>query len=186
MANLTFSKKGKPMGRSKAVKEGQKRRWTPEEDNYLRIALEEGKDASTVAARLGRSRFSVTCRKSELGIEGRFARARKSSAPAPKTAPKASPARPKKTVATLSGPDGLQLMVLETNVPLPSKATKNDEAREKIRGLLKEMKVGNSFVVPRKLVHVATYVASREFEDYKLRTSATSPEKQFYRIFRLA
>lgn len=169
---LTFSKKGRPMGPNRNPKEGEKRQWTREEDDYLRIAINDGIALETVCARLGRTHYSVVCRKSKLGIEGRF----------PKTA------KTRKTQgSSVKQPelfDQVQVMVLETGVELPSR--RNEEHRQKVRSLFERMKAGQSFVVPKNLLHVATYIANREFESYKIRTSATSAEKAFYRVFRIA
>jgi hypothetical protein len=77
-------------------------------------------------------------------------------------------------------------MVLETGVPLPSRGNRNEEARSQMRSLFNQMKVGQSFVVPRKLVHVGVYLINKEFDGYKIKTSATSTDKKFFRIFRVA
>jgi len=59
MANLTFSKNGVPMGRNKSTAENNSSRWTAQEDNYLKMALEEGLPSVEVAAKLGRSIASL-------------------------------------------------------------------------------------------------------------------------------
>lgn len=182
---LTFSKKGKPLGPNRNPKEGEKRQWSRAEDNYLRMAVRDGISLETVCARLGRTRYSVVCRKSKLGIEGRFSKIRKTQGS--KVAverqlglfDQVKAAKPEKT--------GVQVMVLESGFEVPNRGRKqNEEARQKMRGLFEQMKTGQSFVVPKNLLYVATHVANREFSSYKIRTSATSPEKAFYRIFRTA
>jgi hypothetical protein len=76
---------------------------------------------------------------------------------------------------------------MESNVPIPSRgAGANEEARVKMRELFSKMNVGQSFVVPRKMVHVAKYITDKEFPAFKIKTSATSADKKFHRIFRVA
>lgn len=175
MANLTFSEKGVPMGRNKSKAANKNKQWSPAEDNYIRMAVEAGTPSSVVAAKLGRSIASVQNRKWSLGIEGRFGYSLR-GAQKKETAAKA-------TVPTVSG---MKIMVLETGVPIPSRGNRNEEARNEMRSLFTQMKKGQSFVVPRKLVHVGVYLINKEFEGYKIKTSATSPEKKFFRIFRIA
>ena len=70
---VTFSKNGKPMGRSKSTPERNNKQWSADEDNYLRIAVKEGLSTSVVSSRLGRTPASIQTRKWILGIEGRLA-----------------------------------------------------------------------------------------------------------------
>lgn len=183
MANVTFSKNGVPMGRSKSSAENNSSRWTPQEDNYLKIALEEKLPSSEVAARLGRSISSVTTRKWVLGLDGRFGRSPKGSTRNfVNRRPKTNPINLEYDV-----PEGIKLFKIESGVPLPSSRNgRNNEARQQLRNLFEKIQTGQSFVVPKKMVHVANYIVNKEFQAYKIRTSATSPEKKFYRIYRVA
>jgi hypothetical protein len=76
-------------------------------------------------------------------------------------------------------------MELESGIPLPTKNSRNEEARNKMRSLFNQMRQGQSFVVPKNLLHVAAHLAKKEFGSYKTRSSATAPDKKFYRIFRV-
>jgi len=175
MANLTFSDKGVPMGRNKSKAANKHKQWSAAEDNYIRMAVEAGTPSSVVASKLGRSIASVQNRKWSLGIEGRFGNSPRGSR--------------KREVVAKAAPQvvgGMKIMVLETGVPVPSRGNRNEEARGQMRSLFSQMKPGQSFVVPRKLVHVGVYLINKEFEGYKIKTSATSPEKKFFRIFRIA
>lgn len=179
MANLTFSKKGVPMGRNKSQADNKNSQWSAEEDNYIRMAIESRIPASTVASKLGRTEHSVKNRKWILGIEGRFPSTKRV---ANKSAMTLMPKKP-----SSNPPKGIELFSMETNVPIPSRgAGANEESRNKIRNLFSQMNVGQSFVVPRKLVHVAKYITDKEFPSFKIKTSATSADKQFHRIFRVA
>jgi hypothetical protein len=177
MANLTFSEKGVPMGRNKSKAANKNKQWSAAEDNYIRMAVEAGTPSSVVASKLGRSIASVQNRKWNLGIEGRFGNSPRGSRKKTEN---------KSTKTTQQTPNGLKVLVLETGVPLPSRGNRNEEARTQMRGLFNQMKVGQSFVVPRKLVHVGVYLINKEFEGYKIRTSATAADKKFFRIFRVA
>jgi hypothetical protein len=177
MANLTFSEKGVPMGRNKSKAANKNKQWSPAEDNYIRMAVEAGTPSSVVASKLGRSIAAVQGRKWSLGIEGRFGNSPRGTRKGTKTAAPAPVAQ-----AT----NGLRTMVLESGVPLPSRGNRNEEARSQMRSLFGQMKVGQSFVVPRKLVHVGVYLINKEFEGYKIKTSATAADKKFFRIFRVA
>jgi hypothetical protein len=76
---------------------------------------------------------------------------------------------------------------LETGIPVPSKGGRtSSEERNQAREVLSKMYPGQSFVVPRRLVHVVRHLANMEFESYKIKASAIAADKKFFRIFRLA
>jgi len=177
MANLTFSKNGVPMGRNKSTDENNHSRWTADEDNYIRTACAQNVTARVIAAKLGRSAASVHSRKWTLGIKNDTSVRRKNL-----------PRSPKVTYNTteFKAPKGLELFKIESGVPLPTRNGRNEEARNQIRKIFREINVGQSFVVPKNMVHVASYIANKEFESYKIRSSATSADKKFYRIYRVA
>lgn len=175
MANVTFSKNGVPMGRNKSTDENNHSRWTADEDNYIRTACAQNVTARVIAAKLGRSAASVHSRKWTLGIKNDTSVRRKNLPKTPKT----------NYTSEYKAPKGLELFKLESGVPVPSRGGRNEKDRQQIRSILERMQVGQSFVVPKGMVHVATYIANKEFQAYKLRTSATDSDKKFYRIFRL-
>lgn len=173
----TFSKNGKPMGRPKSTMERKNKHWTPEEDNYIRIAVQEGLSTAAVSARLGRTVASIQGRKWYLGIEGRLASSKG------KKGTKVN----RNSVANNQIPTlqfGSGILELESGIPMPTKNSRNEDARNKMRSLFGQMKPGQSFVVPKNLLHVATHLAKKEYQEYKLRSTATSSDKKFYRIFR--
>jgi hypothetical protein len=182
MANLTFSKNGVPMGRNKSTAENNSSRWTAQEDNYLKMSLEEGLPSVEVAAKLGRSIASLQTRKWTLKLEGRFARSPKGSTRNFKSTGRTR----SKATGTVTAPKGIQLFKIETGVPLPARNGRNEEARNQMREIFNQIKVGQSFVVPKNMVYVAQYIVNKEFQAYKLRTSATSADKKFFRIYRVA
>jgi hypothetical protein len=173
-----FSKNGKPLGRVSA-NANKNKAWTAEEDNYLTLALSENKTLAQVASRLGRTKNAITFRKHILGLEGRFGNSGRGRKP--------NQRKPYSPVTESITNDGLGIMVLESGIPVPTRGSKVHEAeREKLRDLFRAMHVGMSFVVPRNLVHVAKHIVDKEFEAYRIKTSATSAEKKFFRIFRVA
>jgi hypothetical protein len=180
MANLTFSKKGVPLGRNKSKAENNSARWSQKEDAYIRIAVEKGLSAAEVGAKLGRSIASVLNRKSTLGIEGRFT-------PSPRGSKRTATQRKKRntSVETSGTASGIQILKIETGIPIPTKG-RNEGQRKEIRDLLGKIETGQSFVVPKNLVHVVRYLAKTEFEAYRMRSSPTSTDKQFYRLHRVA
>lgn len=172
-----FSKNGKPLGRVSANANKHKA-WTAEEDNYLALAISENKSLGEVAARLGRTKHGVSFRKHKLGLDGKFTKSKRGRKPGVK---KSSPVEPSIT------PSGMGIMILERGIPIPTRGSKaNESERIKLRELLSQMDAGMSFVVPRNLVHVAKHIATKEFEAYHIKTSATSADKKFFRIFRVA
>jgi hypothetical protein len=182
MANVTFSKKGVPMGRNKSQADNKNSQWSEAEDNYIRMAIEKGTCAGTVASKLGRTEHSVKNRKWILGIEGRFPSAKGKGIKTIKT-----PSSTTSQMVTEKAPKGMQLFQMESNVPLPSGGrSANEETRNRMRSLFSQMNVGQSFVVPQKMVHVAKYITDKEFPAYKIKTSATSQDKKFHRIYRVA
>lgn len=178
----TFSKNGKPMGRTPSAAENKNARWSKEEDNYLAIALREHIPASDVAARLGRTKNSIYFRKISLKLEGEFGRSKK-----PGRQPKARLFQNTSDAI----PAGIELMKLESGIPVPKRGTRvNESERNSIRQLLSKMGIGQSFVVTKNMVHVVRFLASKEFEAYKIKASLIAPvqgaERKFFRIFRLA
>jgi len=184
-----FSKNGKPLGRTSS-KGNKHKAWTPEEDNFLRLAVEQKIPKSVVAGRLGRTKDSIVFRKYVLKIEGAFGRDVRSNAKKLETSNPVS--QISQQTEAFSGQmqtvQTVQTFKLETGIPLPSRSgrTENLMAREKLRILLESMNVGQSFVVPRNLSHVTKHLVLKEFESYRIRICATNRDKKFYRIFRLA
>lgn len=177
-----FSKNGKPLGRTSA-KGNKHKTWTSEEDNFLKLAVEQKIPRSVVAVRLGRTENSVTFRKHILKIEGAFGRSKKSQVQ------KARAVQAMASNQDHTGPNqmhGIQLFKLETGIQVPVRFSRNEEDRSRIRILLESMKVGQSFVVPKNLAHVTKHLILKEFESYKTKACATSSEKSFYRFFRIA
>jgi hypothetical protein len=83
--------------------------------------------------------------------------------------------------------DFVAIFQLETGIPVPSKGGRtSSEERNQAREVLTKMYPGQSFVVPRRLVHVVRHLANMEFEAYKIKASAIAADKKFFRIFRLA
>jgi hypothetical protein len=175
MANLKFSENGVPMGRNKKATTNGNSQWSTAEDNYLQMAAEQNIPAGIVAAKLGRSNASIYTRKWQLGIKNN------TSVPRVKTSKKQA------TKLETPAPKGVQLFTLESGVPVPGRGRhSNDEARTQLRGIFNKMSTGQSFVVPKNVVHVATHLVKKEFGAFKIRTSATSADKKFFRIFRVA
>lgn len=168
------------MGRNKSTAENNSSRWTAQEDNYLKMALQNGLSSVEVASKLGRSIASVATRKWTLKLEGRFGNSPKGS-----TRNFKSNSRTRQN-QTATPPKGIQLFKIETGVPLPARNGRNEEARSQVRNIFNQIQVGQSFVVPKNMVHVAQYIVNKEFQAYKIRTSATSAEKKFFRIYRVA
>lgn len=176
---ITFSKNGKPMGRTKSTMVRKNKQWTAEEDNYIRIAVQEGLSTAAVSARLGRSVASISGRKWALGIEGRLASSKG------KKGTKMNRHSIAGTQSTPSFSFGAGILELESGIPMPTKHSRNEEVRNKMRNLFDQMRQGQSFVVPKNLLHVANHLAKKEFSGYKTRATATSQDKKFYRIFRV-
>jgi hypothetical protein len=178
-----FSKNGKPLGRPSA-KGNKNKTWTPEEDNFLKLAVEEKIPKSVVAGRLGRTKNAITLRKYLLKIEGAFGRSKRSSVTKTDSTNPGTGSQYQGTAPNQM--HGIQIMKLETGIPVPARFNRNEGERARLRILLQSMKVGQSFVVPKNLSHVAKHIVLKEFEAYKIRVCATSNEKNFYRFFRLA
>lgn len=177
--DISFSKNGKPMGRTKSTMGRKNKQWTQEEDNYIHIAVQQGISTAKVSERLGRTMASISTRKWSLGIEDRLLNSKGPKGAKLNRHEILSPSMPS---AMSFGPGILEL---ESGIPLPSHNSRNDESRSKMRTLFSQMRQGQSFVIPRKLLHVAVHLGKKEFGSYKLRSSATTPDKQFYRIFRV-
>ena len=180
MANLTFSNKGVPMGRNKSVAVNANSHWSAEEDNFLRMAAAQNMTTTLVASKLGRTPASVYTRKWQLDIQNDKTMPRIKS---PKTA---KPVKAK-TPQAVKAPKGVQLFQLESGIPIPSRGSRgNEQVKMQIRNTFNRMEIGNSFVINKEALNSTVYIAKNEFGAYRIKTSATSPEKKFFRIFRVA
>jgi hypothetical protein len=184
MANLTFSNKGIPMGRNKTVSLNASSQWSEAEDNYLRMTAEQNMPAGMVAAKLGRTNASVYTRKWTLGIKNNHAVPR---IKAPKGVKEVSKSQIVKVKTKTDKQSGMQLFALETGVPIPQRGYRgNEEVRMKLINTLERMNPGQSFVIEKGMLNPTVHLAKTQFEAYRIKTSATSADKKFYRIFRLA
>ena len=177
-----FSKNGKPLG--KVSQDGNRnKKWTAEEDMYLAIAVKEQIPVTQVANRLGRTKHAIVFRKHTIGLQGSFGRAERLKNPKPTSW--------LSTVTKNHAPVENQqedplTFVLETGIPLPARSRSNEEDKNRLRAIFDKMMTGQSFVVPRKMVHVAKHLANLEYEAYQLKTSCLSVDKKFFRIYRVA
>jgi len=184
MANskLTFSNKGIPMGRNKSQSVNASSQWSEAEDNYLRMTAEQNMPAGMVAAKLGRTPASVYTRKWNLGIKNNHAVPR---IKAPKGAKVVS--KPQIVKIKNNTGSGMNLFTLETGVPVPQRGYRgNEEVRAKLINTLERMNAGQSFVIEKGMLNPTVHLAKTQFQAYRIKTSATSADKKFYRIFRLA
>jgi hypothetical protein len=180
MANVTFSNKGIPMGRNKSVAVNANSHWSAEEDNFLRMAAAQNMTTTLVASKLGRTPASVYTRKWQLDIQNDKAMPR---IKAPKTAKVVRT----KTAQPVKVPKGVQLFQLESGIPIPSRGSRgNEHLKMQIRSTFNRMEIGNSFVINKEALNSTVYIAKNEFGAYRIKTSATSAEKKFFRIFRVA
>lgn len=159
-----------------------KKRWTVSEDTILREAVKSGLGLEDVAQALGRTRESVAGRKWFLKLDGRF---KGTGKVVHNKQPRTQAAKPAQQASENDG-----LWQIEDNVPLPTRGNASKAETEimigKVRNLLNQIKVNQSFVIPRNVVRHVLNLAKTEFEAYRLKTSATSKEKKFYRIYRIA
>jgi len=181
MANLTFSNKGIPMGRNKSIAVNTNSQWSAEEDNFLRMAAAQNMSTGLMASKLGRTPASVYTRKWNLDIQNDKSMPR---IKAPKTAKITSKV---KQTPTSYAPKGVQLFQLESGIPVPERGNRGDmQAKMQIRSAFDRIQVGQSFVINKEVLHSTNYIAKNEYGAYRIKTSATSPDKKFYRIFRVA
>lgn len=176
MANLTFSNKGVPMGRNKSIPVNSNSQWSLDEDKFLRMAAAQNMSAGLIASKLGRTSASVYQRKWLLDIQN--------DKSVPRIAGPRNAKRARK-VQEIKTSSGVQLFALESGIPIPAKGG-NEELKNKIRGTFNLMEVGQSFVINKEVLNSTVYIAKNEFGAYRIKTSATSPDKKFFRIFRLA
>lgn len=178
-----FSKNGLPLGRPSVSPKNKSSRWTPQEDAYLKQALKEGKTATEVASRLGRTTVSVLSRKHLFfKDEGKFSkkRTRKSAV---RTIQISQPI-PQPTSIVEKAP--FELFTLETGIPMPQKGKKpNTVEMDRIRKLFDIMAPGQSFAIPKNLVHIARKIANNEYGAYRIKVSATAKDQLFFRVFRM-
>jgi hypothetical protein len=177
-SNLTFSNKGIPMGRNKSIPVNNHSQWSPDEDNFLRMAAAQNMAAGLIASKLGRTPASVYTRKWQLDIQNDKTMPRIS-------APRTGKVKRTRMVQEIKTPSGVQLFALESGIPVPSKGG-NEELKNKIRSTFNRMEIGQSFVINKEVLNSTLYIAKNEFGPYRIKSSATTPDKKFYRIFRLA
>ncbi len=151
-----------------------KKRWSDEDDSILKQTM--GKSAREVARLLGRTEASIMSRRWSInsGANEKTAQPEKSVS---------------NTVINNNINDG-DLWKIEDDVPLPSRtkptSTETQIMVEKVKDLLSKIGAGQSFVVPRIALRHVMSLSKLDFPEYKIRTSATSKEKKFFRIYRIA
>ena len=92
----------------------------------------------------------------------------------------------RKTTEVESSTD-LKVLKLENNVPMPERGARDPEFIEKVSGLLSQMKVKQSFVVPKKKAHSVKKVAKSDtFAHITMRMSVIKPDQKFVRIWRVS
>ena len=162
-----------------------KKRWNESEDTILRESVKQGLGLADIAKLLNRTEHAIVGRKWYLEIDGRFKR----------SANKTHAVQPAKAVqaiqpAAQSSSLEFELFQIEDNVPLPSRGKGNrDETLAMIAKcdtVLGSLGNNQSFVVPRIAVRHVLDLAKTKYQAYKVKTSATAPNKKFFRIFRVA
>lgn len=88
-------------------------------------------------------------------------------------------------VVNTSKKKSLSVFEIEDNVPIPPRGARDPETAAKINSILSNLKVKQSFVVPKNKVHTTQQIAKRDFPNIAIRTSIINPEKKFARIWRI-
>lgn len=81
--------------------------------------------------------------------------------------------------------NGINLLQIENNVPLPERGMRDPEFHAKATELLSNIKVKQSFVVPKNKAFTVKKLGKSKFENMVLRSALIKPHNQFVRVWRV-
>lgn len=91
----------------------------------------------------------------------------------------------KATVTKSSETESYATMKIEDNIPLPKRGIRDPAFLLKASDLLKQIKVKQSFVVPKNKVYAVKKINRTDFAHLALRTALIKPQNQFARVWRI-
>ena len=81
---------------------------------------------------------------------------------------------------------GFELFTIENDAPLPKRGFQDKEMAKKINDLLAKIKVKQSFVIPKSNKSYVDLIVKKDYPEYRILRSAILPDKNFFRVYRLA
>lgn len=82
--------------------------------------------------------------------------------------------------------DGMDILKLENNVPMPQRGVRDPEFISKVGVILSQIKPKQSFVVPKRKAHSVKKVCkSEQYSHMVVRMAVIKPEERFVRVWRV-
>lgn len=82
--------------------------------------------------------------------------------------------------------DGMDILKIENNVPMPQRGIRDPEFVSKVVTILSQIKPKQSFVVPKKKAHAVKKVCKSEQHSHMVvRMAVIKPEERFVRVWRV-
>ncbi len=82
--------------------------------------------------------------------------------------------------------DGMDILKLENNIPMPARGVRDPEFIAKVGAILTHIKPKQSFVVPKKKAHSVKKVCkSDQYSHMVVRMAVIKPEERFVRVWRV-
>lgn len=81
--------------------------------------------------------------------------------------------------------ESMQVLQLENNVPMPKRGMRDPEFVTKASELLQQIKIKQSFVIPKNKVYAIKKINKTDFSHLALRTTLIKPQNEFARVCRI-
>lgn len=81
--------------------------------------------------------------------------------------------------------NGMDILKLENNIPLPPRGVRDSLFVEKASKVLNDMKVSQSFVVPKPKLYAIQKLAKTSYQSMVIKYAVIKPENKFARIWRV-
>lgn len=87
--------------------------------------------------------------------------------------------------STITDYNGMDILKLENNVPLPLRGIRDPLFIEKASKILNDIKVSQSFVVPKPKLYAIQKLAKDSYQSIVIKSAVIKPENKFARIWRV-
>ncbi len=82
--------------------------------------------------------------------------------------------------------DGMDILKIENNIPIPARGVRDPEFVAKVGSILSQIKLKQSFVVPKRKAHSVKKVCkSDQYSHMVVRMAVIKPEERFVRVWRV-
>lgn len=81
--------------------------------------------------------------------------------------------------------NGMDILKLENNIPLPARGVRDPLFLEKASKVLNDIKVSQSFVVPKPKLYAVQKLVKTSYQSMVIKSAVIKPDNKFARIWRV-